>query len=485
MKREHATHLSLVILSALVVVGVIAPPAGAQSPTATDPTSTTTTTSTTLPGDPGTTTTTTAPPVTAAPPTSAAPSTTTTAPLPTTQAPTTAPTTTAPRTPPGPWSVAPAFTVPTDDSLASTEALLAEVIAQQAALDGRRATLQMEVQGLDTMLRTSHARIDDLVARRRAQAVSAFIGGGSIIDSKLRFDMPKVRMMALIEGVERDAADQLRRIRASVSQVEESARSLRSRLNATDDQANQLAAARRTLQDKIAGTIDLSNPVPVGPTDIAAAAAAAQNHRAAVRSLLTAHDGPAASTAAAQYTSDLQTLARLVAGPTPGAYPVPGLTMARPTTTTTTTTPDRTTTTVTGAALAGPAATAAQLVTAWSALDDRRLTVMLFALQQVGKQYIWAAAGPNAYDCSGLTMRSWILGGVRLDHFSGSQARQGPPVTPDQLAPTDLLTYGASGIEHVTMYLGAGRMVEAKGTAYGIIVSDARFSNLAIAVHIL
>ena len=113
------------------------------------------------------------------------------------------------------------------------------------------------------------------------------------------------------------------------------------------------------------------------------------------------------------------------------------------------------------------------------------MTVMLCALQQVGKRYVWAASGPSSYDCSGLLMRAWYLGGVKLTHFSGSQIASGPSVPTEQLAPTDFLGYGPSSSEHITMYVGAGRVVEAKGAAYGVIVNNARYSDLAGTSRIL
>ncbi len=39
-----------------------------------------------------------------------------------------------------------------------------------------------------------------------------------------------------------------------------------------------------------------------------------------------------------------------------------------------------------------------------------------FALAQVGKPYVWGAAGPGSFDCSGLTMSAWQQGGVSLPH---------------------------------------------------------------------
>ena len=55
-----------------------------------------------------------------------------------------------------------------------------------------------------------------------------------------------------------------------------------------------------------------------------------------------------------------------------------------------------------------------------------------FALAQLGKPYVWGAAGPDAYDCSGLTMAAWAAAGVALPHHAASQTTAGRP------EPTDL-----------------------------------------------
>jgi cell wall-associated NlpC family hydrolase len=82
------------------------------------------------------------------------------------------------------------------------------------------------------------------------------------------------------------------------------------------------------------------------------------------------------------------------------------------------------------------------------------------ALSQVGKPYQWGAAGPDSYDCSGLTLWSWAHGGVNLPHSSGAQYSATARVDQDHLAPGDLLFFG-SPIHHVTIYIGNGQMVEA------------------------
>ncbi|MFC4118593.1 C40 family peptidase [Nonomuraea zeae] len=92
-----------------------------------------------------------------------------------------------------------------------------------------------------------------------------------------------------------------------------------------------------------------------------------------------------------------------------------------------------------------------------------------WALTQLGKPYVWAAAGPDTYDCSGLTMRAWEQVGVRLDHWTGTQWSAGPHVPMDQLRRGDLLFFGyVSGdpgsIHHVGIYVGRGQMVHAPQT---------------------
>jgi cell wall-associated NlpC family hydrolase len=83
-----------------------------------------------------------------------------------------------------------------------------------------------------------------------------------------------------------------------------------------------------------------------------------------------------------------------------------------------------------------------------------------FALAQVGKPYVFGAAGPDAYDCSGLTMASWQQGGVSLPHSAADQYNYGHHVSIDQLAPGDLI-FMYQPIGHVTIYIGNGMMVSA------------------------
>ena len=103
-------------------------------------------------------------------------------------------------------------------------------------------------------------------------------------------------------------------------------------------------------------------------------------------------------------------------------------------------------------------------------------TVVAYALAQLGKPYVWAAAGPTAFDCSGLTMAAWARVGVHLDHYTGDQQNEGQGVDMAALIPGDLiLTPGADspgpGIAgHVGIYLGNSLVLSAIDPAYGVAV---------------
>ncbi|HEU4329791.1 MAG TPA: C40 family peptidase [Lapillicoccus sp.] len=89
--------------------------------------------------------------------------------------------------------------------------------------------------------------------------------------------------------------------------------------------------------------------------------------------------------------------------------------------------------------------------------------VIAFARAQLGEPYVWGGAGPNVWDCSGLTMMAWRQAGVRLSHYTGYQWAETDRVPISQLKPGDLVFYGTSGptSHHVGLYIGNGQMIHA------------------------
>jgi cell wall-associated NlpC family hydrolase len=90
-----------------------------------------------------------------------------------------------------------------------------------------------------------------------------------------------------------------------------------------------------------------------------------------------------------------------------------------------------------------------------------------YALAQVGDAYVYGASGPNAWDCSGLTMVAWAQAGVSLPHSSSGQQGYGTPVSQSQLQPGDLVFY-YSPVHHVGMYIGNGKIVHAANPSAGV-----------------
>jgi cell wall-associated NlpC family hydrolase len=82
------------------------------------------------------------------------------------------------------------------------------------------------------------------------------------------------------------------------------------------------------------------------------------------------------------------------------------------------------------------------------------------AESRLGAPYVWGAAGPDAFDCSGLTSWAWGQAGRPLPHFSGAQYASTTHIAMSQLQPGDLVFPGNPG-DHVAMYIGGGNIIEA------------------------
>jgi peptidoglycan DL-endopeptidase CwlO len=103
-------------------------------------------------------------------------------------------------------------------------------------------------------------------------------------------------------------------------------------------------------------------------------------------------------------------------------------------------------------------------------------TAVKFALDQVGKPYVYGAAGPSSFDCSGLTMAAYHAAGISLPHSAADQYNYGHHVAASDLQPGDLMFY-YQPIGHVTMYIGDGMMVSAPQTGEDVKVIPADTSS--------
>jgi cell wall-associated NlpC family hydrolase len=94
------------------------------------------------------------------------------------------------------------------------------------------------------------------------------------------------------------------------------------------------------------------------------------------------------------------------------------------------------------------------------AASGKGATALAFAKMQLGDRYAYGGAGPNRWDCSGLTMRAWQAAGVGLPHSSSQQFRIGTKISKSELRPGDLVFF-YRGISHVALYVGNGMVIHA------------------------
>lgn len=110
---------------------------------------------------------------------------------------------------------------------------------------------------------------------------------------------------------------------------------------------------------------------------------------------------------------------------------------------------------------------------------------------QMGVPYSWgggsltgpskgidSGAGTVGFDCSGLMRYAFAGVGVLIPRFSGDQYNAGRHIPRNQARRGDLILYGPGGGQHVAMFLGGGKMLEASGSAGKVVVSPVRTSGM-------
>jgi cell wall-associated NlpC family hydrolase len=108
-----------------------------------------------------------------------------------------------------------------------------------------------------------------------------------------------------------------------------------------------------------------------------------------------------------------------------------------------------------------------------SATSGSIATVISFLKAQVGKPYVYGAAGPSAYDCSGLTGAAFKTIGVDLPRTSQDQSTFGTPVAVSDVQVGDLLFWGGTGSAyHVAVYVGNGQYLDAANPGKGVVIQQ-------------
>lgn len=102
-----------------------------------------------------------------------------------------------------------------------------------------------------------------------------------------------------------------------------------------------------------------------------------------------------------------------------------------------------------------------------------RQTAVAQAKAQVGTPYRSGGAAPGGFDCSGLTSWAWKQAGVTLPRTAAAQYNGTARITKAQLQPGDLVFYSSgSTISHVSMYIGDGKIVQARKTGYPVEIQS-------------
>ncbi len=116
--------------------------------------------------------------------------------------------------------------------------------------------------------------------------------------------------------------------------------------------------------------------------------------------------------------------------------------------------------------------------------DSVGVQALRWALTKLGDPYVWGAAGPNAFDCSGLVMWAYGKIGISLEHYTGDQWNEGEHISRSELEPGDLVFFYAD-IGHVGLYVGNGLMVDAPTFGQPVQVQPVMWNVYVGAVRIV
>jgi cell wall-associated NlpC family hydrolase len=315
------------------------------------------------------------------------------------------------------------------------------------------------------------------IALLQLDAVQAYVGGGPEVALSTPAPVQSVDQALLRQELEQTfAADQTSAL-DGYQLAEADASTARVRLIAARQadslQLSRLGRERRQVQAAQDKLIALEQQVK---GRIAALVAeiqrqqilAEQRAEAARLARLRAEEAAAAAAQAARARREAALEAAAATPTTTTVAPAATTTTVAPAATTTTVAPATTTTAVPPTTAVAQSTTAAGATPVPGQSPAAAIAVQA-ALSRVGDPYVWGAAGPSAFDCSGLVMWAYAQAGVYLPHYSGSQYADTIHIPMSDLQPGDLV-FPANPGQHVAMYIGNGEIVQAPYTGADVQV---------------
>ena len=112
----------------------------------------------------------------------------------------------------------------------------------------------------------------------------------------------------------------------------------------------------------------------------------------------------------------------------------------------------------------------------WSSLSKED-EIIETAKNFLGTKYVWAANGPNAFDCSGFTKYVFKENGITLPRYSGHQAKVGMRVSFNELQKGDLVFFDTKHkfrgkVNHVGIYIGDHKFIHASSAKKKVIITS-------------
>jgi cell wall-associated NlpC family hydrolase len=345
------------------------------------------------------------------------------------------------------------------DTLGRKEGALADQY-DGAVLQSQQTAIK--VQQAQHALNTAEANAERVRRLLQSNAVDAYVHGGSLAAvasrnaSGLNNSLLRGEYLTTISQTESDALDafhsaviQEREAKATLQAMQSLQQQAGAKVNAD---LNAALASERQLQatlGKVKGDL-VTLVAQAQAAQQAAALLAAQAAVAAAQQRRQVVAAMAAIEARAATQARAQTTAQLVAAPRPAMRSAPQWAPPAPR--------------PPAPRLSGPTAPPPRPV-GGSGLGAAAVAA---AESRVGDPYQFGGGGPNAFDCSGLTMWAYAQVGVSLPHYAPGQYAMSQHIPMSALQPGDLVFAG--DLSHVAMYVGGGMIVEAEHTGVPVHV---------------